>query len=162
MRTRDNSTGWWRRLFGGGRSAPPLDPDREDLVVVASCFDDVEACSTTLERAASETPVWQAGEEAVLRHHLRLPATSVGEAESIAAQDGYRPRRTGVAVADASDASGAAEGTAELVLQRVQVLDALHCSQERSRMAGLAQRLGGDVAGWDAMQPVRETDAQGN
>jgi hypothetical protein len=127
--------------------------------VVASCFDDVEACSTTLERAASETPVWRADEEAVLRHHLRLPATTVGDAESIAAQDGYRPRRTGVAVADAS---GAAEGTVELVLQRVQVLDALHCSQERSRMAGLAQRLGGDVAGWDALQPVRETDTQGN
>lgn len=159
MRTRDNSTGWLRRLFGGGRSAPPLDPDREDLVVVASCFDDVEACSTTLERAASETPVWRVGEEAVLRHHLRLPPTTVGEAESIAAQDGYRPRRTGVAVADTP---GAAEGTVELVLQRVQVLDALHCSQERSRMAGLAQRLGGDVAGWDAMQPVREMDTQGN
>jgi hypothetical protein len=36
---------------------------------------------------------------------------------------------------------------------RVQVLDALHCAQERSRMAGLAQRLGGDAPGWDALQP---------
>jgi hypothetical protein len=30
---------------------------------------------------------------------------------------------------------------------------ALHCAQERSRMAGLAQRLGGDALGWDALQP---------
>ncbi|MCQ4119009.1 hypothetical protein [Rhodococcus tibetensis] len=159
MRTGDNSTGWLRRLFGGSRSAPPLDPDREDLVVVASCFDDVEACSATLERAASESPVWRADEEAVLRHHLRLPATAVGEAASIAAQDGYRPRRTGLSVAGPS---GTAEAAVELVLQRVQVLDALHCSQERSRMAGLAQRLGGFVAGWDAVQPAREAEAAGN
>jgi hypothetical protein len=41
-----------------------------------------------------------------------------------------------------------------LVLQRVQVLDALHCSQERSRMAGLAQRRGGVALGWEALQPL--------
>ncbi|MBB5906781.1 hypothetical protein BKA25_001097 [Actinoalloteichus hymeniacidonis] len=35
---------------------------------------------------------------------------------------------------------------------RVQRLDALHCAQARSRMAGLAQRLGGDALGWDALQ----------
>jgi hypothetical protein len=40
-----------------------------------------------------------------------------------------------------------------VVLQRVQVLDALHCSQERSRMAGLAQRREGLALGWDALQP---------
>lgn len=40
-----------------------------------------------------------------------------------------------------------------LVLARVEVLDALHLSQERSRMAGLAQRSGGTVRGWDALQP---------
>ncbi|MBB5918013.1 hypothetical protein BJY24_006925 [Nocardia transvalensis] len=42
---------------------------------------------------------------------------------------------------------------ATLILQRVQVLDALHCSQERSRMAGLAQRHDGAALGWDALQP---------
>ena len=45
----------------------------------------------------------------------------------------------------------------EVTLQRVQILDALHCSQERSRMAGLAQRRGGVVAGWDALQPGAPT-----
>ncbi len=32
-------------------------------------------------------------------------------------------------------------------------LDAVHCAQEKSRMASLAQRLGGDALGWDALQP---------
>lgn len=45
-----------------------------------------------------------------------------------------------------------------LVLQRVQVLDALHCSQERSRMAGLAQRRNGVALGWEALQPLPPTD----
>ena len=156
MRSGDNSTGWLRRLFGS-RKQTPLDQDRPDLVVVASSFDDVEACSTALGRAAAEDPRWDADAEAVLRHHLRLPAASVADAVSIAAQDGYRlldPDR---------QASPAEDGaTVELVLQRVQVLDALHCSQERSRMAGLAQRLGGSVDGWDATQPARESDPPGD
>ncbi|MEV0948318.1 hypothetical protein [Rhodococcus sp. NPDC049939] len=147
--------GWLRRLFGGGRQFP-LDPDRHDLVVVASCFDDVEACSTTLGRAAAEHPRWTADAEAVLRHHLTLPASAVAEAVSIAAQDGYRPQGSGEEPSD----SGPADATApvQLVLQRTQILDALHCSQERSRMVGLAQRLGGSAVGWDAMQPAREPD----
>ncbi|SHF45271.1 hypothetical protein [Streptoalloteichus hindustanus] len=48
-----------------------------------------------------------------------------------------------------------APGTARLVAVRVQKLDALHCAQERSRMASLAQRLGGDALGWDALQLPR-------
>ncbi|MGW4338859.1 ribonuclease E inhibitor RraB [Rhodococcus koreensis] len=156
MRSGDNSTGWLRRLFGSRKQAP-LDQDRPDLVVVASSFDDVEACSTALDRAAAEDPRWEADAEAVLRHHLRLPAASVADAVSIAAQDGYRPLDPDRQASPAEDGT-----TVELVLQRVQVLDALHCSQERSRMAGLAQRLGGSVDGWDATQPARESDPPGD
>ena len=156
MRSRDNSTGWLRRLFGS-RQPAPLDQDRPDLVVVASSFDDVEACSTALDRAAAENPRWDAGAEAVLRHHLRLPASSVADAVSIAAQDGYRPQDPDGPAYPAEDGA-----TVGLVLQRVQILDALHCSQERSRMAGLAQRLGGSVDGWDATQPARESDSPGD
>ncbi|MBV6762942.1 MULTISPECIES: hypothetical protein [Rhodococcus] len=156
MRSGDNSTGWLRRLFGS-RKQTPLDQDRPDLVVVASSFDDVEACSTALDRAAAEDPRWDADAEAVLRHHLRLPVSSVADAVSIAAQDGYRPQHPGGQASPAEDGA-----TVELVLQRVQVLDALHCSQERSRMAGLAQRLGGSVDGWDATQPARESDLPGD
>ena len=156
MRSGDNSTGWLRRLFGS-RKQTPLDQDRPDLVVVASSFDDVEACSTALDRAAAEDPRWDADAEAVLRHHLRLPVSLVADAVSIAAQDGYRPQHPGGQASPAEDGA-----TVELVLQRVQVLDALHCSQERSRMAGLAQRLGGSVDGWDATQPARESDPPGD
>ncbi|MER2225102.1 MAG: hypothetical protein ABS976_26290, partial [Rhodococcus sp. (in: high G+C Gram-positive bacteria)] len=86
--------------------------------------------------------------EVVLRHHLDLPEDSVADAESIVAQDVYvrgasRPE----------DVAQAVENSVRVIFERVQVLDALHCSQERSRMAGLAQRLGGSVAGWDALQP---------
>lgn len=121
-----------------GHPAPePLDPDLPELVVVVHAFDEVEACSAALERSRG----WVADSPAVLRHHLALPTAALGQAVSTAGQDGY--------VASArTDGTGAA-----LVLQRVQVLDALHCSQERSRMVGLAQRLGGHVLGWDALQP---------
>lgn len=132
MGLRERVRGW----FGGG-GPEPLDPGRTDLVVVVHGFDEVQACSVAL--AAS--PDWVADAPALLRHHLVLPHGTVAQAAATAAQDGYAP-----------DARPSAEG-ADLVLVRVQVLDALHCSQERSRMAGLAQRLGGHVLGWDALQP---------
>nr|WP_174391493.1 hypothetical protein [Nocardia niigatensis] len=128
---------WWRRLLGRGGTTD-LDPGRPDLVVVASSFDDAEACSAALGKALD----WSSDQPVVLRHHLRVPAAQVSAVQVIAAQIGYD-----TASVDTAD-------PANLVLQRVQVLDALHCSQERSRMAGLAQRYEGDVLGWDALQPA--------
>ena len=130
--------GLWSRLRRRP-SVPTLDPDRDDLVVVASCFDDAEAASVSLERARTTAPAWDADAPAVLRHHLVLPADAVADAVAVAAQDGYAPVE--------------AVAPANLVLRRVQVLDALHCAQESSRMAGLAQRRDGRVLGWDALQP---------
>lgn len=112
--------------------------------MVVSGFDDVEACSTTLERGASTEPVWKSDAEAVLRHHLRLPSDRVQEAVDLTGQDDYV--LSGPPVVDD-------DGVATVLLERVQVLDALHCSQERSRMAGLAQRLGGTALGWEGLQP---------
>ncbi|WP_327114478.1 hypothetical protein OHB12_34635 [Nocardia sp. NBC_01730] len=130
----------WRRMFGRGKRAT-LDPSRADLVVVASSFDDAEACSAALERATTLTP----NAPAVLRHHLRIPPRHVETVCVIAAQDGYAP---------APQVRGPRTDELEtLILQRVQLLDALHCSQERSRMAGLAQRHDGSADGWDALQP---------
>ncbi|MGW4327220.1 hypothetical protein ACWEKR_15140 [Nocardia sp. NPDC004573] len=130
----------WRRLWRRGRDIG-LDPDRADLVVVASGFDDAEACSAALARATGLTP----DAPAVLRHHLRIPPQHVQTVCAIAAQDGYSP---------APQVGGPGTGALEtVVLQRVQLLDALHCSQERSRMAGLAQRHDGIADGWDALQP---------
>ncbi|GGK66386.1 hypothetical protein [Nocardia camponoti] len=124
----------WRRFFGERTEA--LDPDRTDLVIVVSSFDDVESCSSVLDRSDEldrDAP-------ALLRHHLRLPAAQTDAAVEIAGYDGY--------TRGASTDDG-------LILQRVQVLDPLSCSQERSRMAGLAARHDGTALGWDAMQPPR-------
>ncbi|OZE76068.1 hypothetical protein CH305_19880 [Rhodococcus sp. 15-649-2-2] len=151
--------GWFRRLFSRS-TAERLDPTREDLVIVASCFDDAQACSAVLEDAARTPPVWTAASDVLLRHHLLLPAHEVEDAAAVAAQDDYE---VGPA-AELSDIDGYrphVDDGVPLVLQRVQVLDALHCSQERSRMAGLAQRRGGAVLGWDALQPAQADPASG-
>lgn len=138
-----------RRLSGAG-PAPELDPARADLVVVVSSFDDAQAASSALAQAVG----WRAEEQAVLRHHLRVPAPARASVVETAAQDGYAP--AGPDATATTDGSDDELPAVELVLQRVQLLDALHCSQERSRMAGLAQRHDGSVLGWDALQPPRE------
>ncbi|WP_372668944.1 hypothetical protein [Amycolatopsis kentuckyensis] len=120
------------------RETAGLTPDSPGLEIVAEAFDPVVADSAVL----AGSPAWVSTAPAVLRHHLLLPPDRVAEAASILAQDGYELRE--------QSADGA---RARVLAVRVQVLDALHCAQERSRMAGLAQRLGGDALGWDALQP---------
>ncbi|MEV7045823.1 hypothetical protein [Amycolatopsis sp. NPDC051061] len=117
---------------------PGLTADTAGLEIVAEAFDPVVADSAVL----AGSPAWVSTAPAVLRHHLLLPPDRLAEAASILAQDGYDLREQSV--------SG---GLTRVHAVRVQVLDALHCAQERSRMAGLAQRLGGDALGWDALQP---------
>ncbi|GGU64088.1 hypothetical protein [Lentzea flava] len=113
---------------------PALSIDDPDLVVVVEAFDIAEADSAALARS----PQWRADEPAVLRHHVRIPADQVERARELLTPDGW--------VLVAGDISH---------ISRVQKLDALHCAQERSRMASLAQRLGGEALGWDALQPAR-------
>jgi hypothetical protein len=120
------------------REAAGLTPDDPGLKIVAEAFDPVVADSAVL----AGSPAWVAPDPAVLRHHLLLPPDRLAEAAAILAQDGYDLRE-----------QSAEGGLARAFAVRVQVLDALHCAQERSRMAGLAQRLGGDALGWDALQP---------
>ncbi len=152
----DDRPRWWPRRRS--RPAPDLDPARPDLVVVASGFDDVEACSATLDRAAATVPRWDPPRQAVLRHHLLLPADRVDDAVAVAGQDGYEPAEAGPPGEQAAfpQTHLAVPHARLVVLARVQVLDPLHCSQERSRMAGLAQLRGGLVLGWDALQPGPE------
>lgn len=78
----------------------------------------------------------------LVRHHLvGLPDdAAVERARALLAQDGYT-----LTVLDGPPYAVRA--------WRTQVLTAMSASQERSRMAGLAQRLGGDVDGWDALGP---------
>ncbi|MGA9871940.1 MAG: hypothetical protein WBQ44_12460 [Rhodococcus sp. (in: high G+C Gram-positive bacteria)] len=143
---------WFRRLFAGSKKKS-LDPTRTDLSTVASSFDDAESSSAALERGSGIG--WVAEDEAVFRHHLVLPADAVADAAATAAQDGYELVESPqpAPVFPVADAPAGVVDAVEVTLQRVQVVDALHCSQERSRMAGLAQRRGGVVRGWDALQP---------
>ena len=119
-----------------------LDPDDPTLVVLVEAFDAARADSAVLAEAAERGVDLHA--PLLLRHHLvALPDdAAVERAAVLLSQDGYalsEPER--------------AEGGLAVRASRTQVLTALSASQERSRMAGLAQRLGGDVTGWDALGP---------
>jgi hypothetical protein len=123
-----------------------LSADDPSLVITAESFDDAEAASAVLTDSA-----WRADEQSVLRHLLVLPSVTVDRALELAAQDHYGrvPISTPVPVEPGP-------GDEVVALARVQLIDALHVSQERSRMAGLAQRLGGSAAGWQVLQPPVE------
>ena len=120
--------------------------------MVAAGYDDVESCSAALERAAAVEPRWSAHQQALVRHPLVVPARAVEEIRAVVAQGGYglvpgEPPLAGELVGEL------AADEVLLFAARSELLDVLHCSQERSRMAGLAQRHGGRALGWDALQP---------
>lgn len=130
------------------RRRPPVpvayDPGDPGLEVVVEAFDAARADSAVLAEAAVRGV--DVDQPLLVRHHLvALPAQAVEEAARLLAQDGYA----------LVDGPAAARPTAVLAC-RTQVLTVLSASQERSRMAGLAQRLGGDVEGWDALAPGGE------
>ncbi|MEB3368412.1 hypothetical protein [Saccharopolyspora mangrovi] len=128
------------------RRKPVISIDDPGLQVVVWSYDDAEAASTALARATG----WNPDDPAVLRHHLAIPGDVVDTARAVLAQDDWVLRPGGRA-----DELSVPDLT-PLVALRVQRLDALHCSQESSRMAGLAQRHGGQTYGWDALQPGAE------
>jgi hypothetical protein len=135
------------RLFDLFKKPAEAQPsvDEPGLAVVVEAFDPAEADSAVLARSHR----WVAERPVVLRHHLRLPADRLGEAARILAQDGWKTRTVSESM---SETAPETEGFVLVHAVRVQRLDALHCAQERARMAGLAQRLGGDSTGWDALQ----------
>ncbi len=124
------------------RRPEPLPSYADDgtLELLLSAADPSRADSAVLAEAAARgvdlhRPV-------LVRHHLvGLPdPAAVERAGELLGQDGYRLT--------------VGEGPPYAVRAwRTQVLTALSASQERSRMAGLAQRLGGDVAGYDVLGP---------
>lgn len=136
----------WTSRWGGNRK-PNAELSVEDpgLVVTAESFDDSIAASTTLSESG-----WREDEQSVLRHLLVMPAAAVAAAVDLAAQDHYRR----VLVPAETYPETHVEGEL-FALARVQLIDALHVSQERSRMAGLAQRHGGTVLAWQVLQPPR-------
>lgn len=120
-------------------AAVVLDPADPTLVVLVEAYDAARADSAVLAEAAARGVDVQ--QPLLVRHHLLgLPdEAAVARAAELLGQDGY--------------ALLPSDGGAVLAY-RTQVLTALSASQERSRMAGLAQRLGGDVGGWDALGPA--------
>ena len=141
----------FRRFFrwpGKSRKPPVISVDDPHLVVVARAFDETAAASAVLNAAQS----WEPDEPAVLRHHLRLPAAEIDGAREPLESDGWTVRTEETP----DDQENSGEGMISATALRVQKLDALHCSQESSRMAGLAQRLGGTALGWDALQQRSE------
>ena len=125
-----------------------LDPDDPSLVVVVEAFDAARADSAVLAEAAGRGVTLDG--PVLLRHHLvALPdEAAVARAAELLAQDGY-----------ALSAPRVEPRGLSVYATRTQVVTALSASQERSRMAGLAQRLGGDVGGWDALAPSDAQDA---
>ncbi len=115
-----------------------LDPADPSLVVLMEAFEAARADSAVLADAAGRGV--DLDQPLLLRHYLvgLLAPATVDRAAELLAQDGYTLQVLG---------GGAVHAT------RTQLLTALSASQERSRMAGLAQRLGGDVVGWDALGP---------
>jgi hypothetical protein len=123
------------------RPEPPPDyPDDGTLVLLLTADDPARADSTVLAEARERgVPL---DEPLLVRHHLvGLPdGAAVERARALLGQDGYRLT--------------VGEGPPYAVrAYRTQVLTPLAASQERSRMAGLAQRLGGDVGGYDVLGP---------
>jgi hypothetical protein len=81
------------------------------------------------------------GRPVLVVHLLRLPTTEAAqECARLVAEEGYTLR-----------ASAGPDGRLSVRVSRAQRLTGLSLAQERSRMAALAQRLGGDVDGWEAL-----------
>jgi len=143
---------WLRRT-----PAPPpaLDPDDPRLRVVARAFDPTAADSAVLAAA----PELSLDRPALLRHALRLPLPAYEEASRLLGQDGYVLRLAdgrgpdGRATDEAAEQAGQRDGQVLVYAVRSQQVTVLSVSQERSRAAGLAQRLGGQALGWEALQP---------
>ena len=96
----------------------------------------------------------------LVRHHLTLPdAAALQRASELLAQDGYRVVIEPAEAAAPSHGAGAGDtcpkvaGTTRVRASRTQPLTGQSLAQERTRMAGLAQRLGGSASGWDACAP---------
>ncbi|GAA4388420.1 hypothetical protein [Tsukamurella soli] len=121
-----------------------LTPGDPDLVPVAESGDDSAASSAVLDAADLFDPRAQS----VLWHLLALPPDTVDRVLELVAQDGYERRPL-----SADDRARECSAGSELVaVARVQTVDALHVSQERSRMAGVTARHGGAVALWRVLQ----------
>ncbi|SDR06589.1 hypothetical protein SAMN04489765_3022 [Tsukamurella pulmonis] len=121
------------------RTVEELTPGHPGLVPVAQSDDDAAASSAVLDAAEGFDPEAQS----VLLHVLELPPAAVDEVLRLVAQDRYERM---------PDGAPAGDGLETVAVARVQRVDALHVSQERSRMAGVTARHGGRAVLWQVLQ----------
>ncbi|MGN6242555.1 MAG: ribonuclease E inhibitor RraB [Motilibacteraceae bacterium] len=132
-----------------GRRRGPEGPALADdgtLALLAESYDLAAADSAVVAAMAERgAPL---AEPLLVRHHLLLPdELAVDEAARLLAQDGY-------ALVVGAGEVGEGEAVLRVRASRAQLVTGLSLAQERSRMAGLAQRLGGDVVGYDVLGPA--------
>ncbi|MYW02639.1 hypothetical protein [Streptomyces sp. SID3343] len=119
--------------------APPL-VDDGTLVVVGSCFDPARADSAVIAQMSAAGVDVETG-PFVMRHVMTLPdEAAVAEARRILGPDGW-----------AVEVVGAGETPLRVRVARQQTITGLEPARERTRMAGLAQRLGGDASGYEVL-----------
>ncbi|MFI1579382.1 ribonuclease E inhibitor RraB [Embleya scabrispora] len=129
------------RFLRRRRAEPvPALVDDGTLVVVGSCFDPARADSAVVAEMRAAGVAVETG-PFVMRHLVTLPDhDAVAEATRILAADGWAVT---VVAAD--------ERPLRVRIARQQVLTGLEPARERTRMAGLAQRLGGDAEGYEVL-----------
>jgi hypothetical protein len=132
----------WRRLVR--RPTADITTEHPDLVPVAGSWDDAVAGSAVLDAAADFRPDAQA----VLWHLLDLPAAGIESVLALVAQDGY----TRVVIPTVPEPPAGRLSFGPVAVARVQLVDALHIAQQRSRMASVAARHGGQALGWQVLQ----------
>ena len=142
------------KWFGRRKAGPgPSFLDDGSLVLVLAAHDPAQADSAVLAAAVARGV--DVGQPLLLRQHLVLPdAAAIEVARDLLAQDGDRLTVPGLPSGDPQHAATAGPGPYDVLAWRTQVVTAMSAAQERSRAAGLAQRLGGDVRGWDALGPA--------
>ncbi|SDK40706.1 hypothetical protein SAMN04487820_107244 [Actinopolyspora mzabensis] len=142
------------RLFRtrrGGREPSWPTPDDPELTVVVEATDETESASTVLTRS----PAWIPESPAVLRYRLVIGSAAVAELRQPLEAEGWLLRTE--TTSPGSDDAPASDSLI-LVAQCVRRIDAMTCARETSRMVGLAQRHGGHLAGWQALQRPSESD----
>ncbi|CAM3116463.1 hypothetical protein TSHO111613_03735 [Tsukamurella hominis] len=129
------------RLLGhlSTRTVDELTPGHPGLVPVAESGDDAAASSSVLDASPGFDPEAQS----VLRHVLEIPGGEVEEVLRLVGQDRYER---------VPDGAPSRDGLETVAVARVQKVDALHVSQERSRMAGVTARHGGRAVLWQVLQ----------
>jgi len=135
----------WTFLRRRKASQPVTLVDDGTFEVVAESFDPASSDVGVLDEA--ERAGVDLGRPLILRHFVEVPAASSNLAKQRLAADGYEAHES------ASDRASAGVQMLQLQADRTVSANGLLVAQERTRVAGLVARLGGDVHGWQLLAP---------